>query len=107
MGGWRLTLAWIILAATVYSGSYTGKTMANGQRYDPSNPKIAACNRFPLGTEIVVCNRDKPVCTNAVVMDRMKRDGVIDLSPALAAKLGVVGRGRVKVRTAFKHLNDF
>ena len=94
----------LVLTATVYARQLKGGVMANGQRYDPSQFPVAMNGR-PLNSKIIICRRN--LCVPATVTDRMgsgaKRASQralrrVDLSPALARRLGIRRTGKVVVR---------
>jgi rare lipoprotein A (peptidoglycan hydrolase) len=93
-------LAEVVLTATVYARQLRGSVMANGGRYDPSKSTVAS-NSLPLNSKIIVCRKSR--CAPATVTDRMssrygRRARRVDLSTALARRLGIKGQAKVVVR---------
>lgn len=90
--------------ASYYARSLHGRETASGETFDRTE-MVAAHPRYPLGTRVRVTNRKNGRATEVRINDRgptrpNRKDGVIiDLSPAAAAKLGMIkdGRSRVKV----------
>lgn len=99
----------LLLVATIYAHSYTGKIMSNGLPYDPG-ALTAANNTLPLGSVVRVCRavnnskntiRNVTVCVNVTITDRMNErfPNRIDLSEAAAKQIGVTGKSGVRVYT--------
>jgi rare lipoprotein A (peptidoglycan hydrolase) len=90
----------VVLTATVYASQLRGGVMANGGRYDPSKSTVAMNGR-PLNSEVTVCHGSR--CAPATVTDRMssrygRKARRVDLSAALARRLGIKGKAQVVVR---------
>lgn len=89
--------------ASFYARSLHGRKTASGEAFDRTE-MVAAHPRYPLGTRVRVTNRENGRKTVVRINDRgptraNRKEGVIiDLSPAAAAKLGMLEDGRVKVR---------
>lgn len=90
-------VAELVLLATLYSPHLTGRPMANGQPYNPKALTVAA-NTLPLRSKIILCTPSK--CVRATVTDRIaprfthKR---VDLSEAVARRLGIKSQALVKI----------
>lgn len=90
--------------ASYYARSLHGRETASGEIFDRTE-MVAAHPRYPLGTRVRVTNRKNGRAIVIRINDRgpmrpNRKEGVIiDLSPAAAAKLGMIkdGRSRVKV----------
>ena len=73
--------------------------LANGERFDDSDPTVAAHKELPLGTELLVTNPANGKTIVVVVQDRgpySKDNGVVrdlDLSKAAAQKLSMLNTG--------------
>lgn len=86
--------------ASFYGKSHEGKTMANGE---PFNPRALTCASwsFPLGTTVVVGHNDKSVVVR--VTDRgparrlVAKGRVIDLSEKAFASLASTNLGLINV----------
>ncbi len=84
--------------ASFYSRKFSGRKMANGERYDPE-VFSAAHAKLPLGTKLKVTNIDNDSDNGRVlyveVTDRMSpyTKNILDLSPAAAKYLNHTGRG--------------
>ncbi len=76
--------------ASVYSRSFDGKKMANGEHYDPQ-AHVAASKSLPIGTVAKVTNLENGKSTEVRVADRGPFvDGrVVDLTPRAAADIGL------------------
>ena len=90
----------LALTATVYASQLRGGVMANGRRYDPSKSTVAM-NSHPLNSKIIVCRGSR--CEQATVTDRLssrygRKARRVDLSTALARRLGIKGKAKVVVR---------
>jgi len=70
-------------------------TMADGTPFNPDDPTIAASNRWPLGTRLMVCHGERciPVC----VRDRGSFGHAVDLSRAAFALLAPLSSGVIEV----------
>jgi len=85
------------LDATYYDPSLAGETMANGQRYDPRNPRVASSNRHRLGTLLLLRRADGAAAVVVEIMDRGSPDVGLDLSEAAFQRLGSLQEGRIPV----------
>jgi rare lipoprotein A len=76
--------------ASIYSKSFDGKKMADGERYSP-HAEVAASKSLPLGTVAKVTNLDNGKSVEVKVEDRgpFVKDRVVDLTPNAASKLGL------------------
>ena len=93
-------LAEAVLNATIYARQLRGGLMANGQPYDPSKFTVAMDGR-PLNSRITVCRNS--LCVPATVTDRLssrygRKARRVDLSAALARRLGIKSQAKVIVR---------
>jgi rare lipoprotein A (peptidoglycan hydrolase) len=72
-----------------------GDGMADGTPFNPDDPMIAAGNRWPLGTRLMVCHGERciPVC----VRDRGGFGHAVDLSRAAFALLAPLSSGVIDV----------
>jgi len=80
--------------ASYYARHFTGRRMANGQRFDPDS-NSAAHRYLPFGTVLQVTNPANGRTAVVVVRDRgpFTRGRVLDLSPRVAGDLGMKGAG--------------
>ncbi len=80
-----------------YAEKFQGRRTASGQRFD-KNAMTAAHRSLPFGTKIEVTNLDNGKSVIVVVNDRgpYSRDRILDVSPAAARKLGLLGKGTIK-----------
>jgi rare lipoprotein A len=89
------------LASYYHPHRFTGRTMANGERFDPRS-NSAAHRTLPLGTEAMVTNLNTGESRRVVIDDRGPhiRGRIIDVSPRIAEELGMRGAGlaRVEIR---------
>jgi rare lipoprotein A (peptidoglycan hydrolase) len=85
------------LEATYYHPSLVGEPMANGQPYDPRNPRLASSNRHRLGTVLLLRRADGSAAVEVEVMDRGSADLGLDLSEAAFQRLGPLQEGRIPV----------
>ena len=85
------------LDATYYDPSLTGEPMANGQPYDPRNPRLASSNRHRLGTVLLLRRADSARAVVVEVMDRGSPELGLDLSEAAFQQLAPLREGRVPV----------
>ena len=89
--------------ATFYSSHFQDHKTASGRIFD-KNKAMAAHRTYPFGTVVRVTNLNNGRSVNVVIVDRgpygkNRRKGVIiDVSPSAAAKLGMLKRGKAKVR---------
>ncbi len=85
------------LDATYYDPSLAGEPMANGQPYDPRNPRLASSNRHRLGTLLLLRRTDSARAVVVEVMDRGSPELSLDLSEAAFQQLAPLQVGRVAV----------
>jgi rare lipoprotein A len=84
--------------AAFYSNRYHGARTYNGERYN-KNALTCAHKTYPMGTKLKVTCLDNDKSVVVRVNDRMSsKRNVIDLSRAAASKLGMIGKGTVKVK---------
>ena len=78
--------------------NFTGRPMANGDRFDP-NSNSAASRTLPLGTVAEVTNLQNGETRRVVIEDRGPYVGgrIIDVSPRTATELGMRDEGVVPV----------
>ncbi len=76
--------------ATWYGPGFVGKTMANGQIYQPDDATTTASNAFPIGSQLRVTSPKTGRTITVVVRDtgRFPYPDVLDLSPAAFQLLG-------------------
>ena len=80
--------------ASYYAPRFNGRTMADGQRYEPKGT-AAASKTLPLGTTVKVTNLDTDKSAIAQVEDRgpYVRGRIIDVSANVAEKLEMEDAG--------------
>lgn len=85
--------------ASYYGPQFSGRKMANGERFNP-NSNSAAHRSLPLGTVAEVTNLENGRSVTVKVEDRgpYAKNRVIDLSPRNAEELGMKKAGRAPVR---------
>jgi rare lipoprotein A len=83
-------------SATYYHPSLSGRTKANGQRYNP-NAMTAASNNYRLGQRVRVTNRKTGRSVVVTITDRCGNCS-IDLSTAAFRQIAPLKQGRVSVR---------
>ncbi len=85
--------------ATWYGGRFHGRRTASGEPFD-QNALTAAHRRLPFGTLVRVTRLDTKQGVTVRINDRgpYGKGRIVDLSKAAAKKLGMLGRGVVKVR---------
>lgn len=99
--------------ATYYAARFIGRKTTSGERYDPER-MTAAHATLPLKTVVQVINRSTGQGVQVVINDRCRkrRFQLIDLSRAAAEKIGLWGKGAMKVliipqtRTALDELME-
>lgn len=99
--------------ATYYAARFIGRRTSSGERYDPDR-LTAAHATLPLKTIVQVVNRTTGQSVQVVINDRCRkrRFQLIDLSRAAAMKIGLWGKGAMKVliipqtRTALDELME-
>ena len=84
--------------ASYYASRFIGRKTSSGIRYHPDK-MTAAHQSLPLGTVVRVVNPDTQQEVQVTVNDRCapKRFPFIDLSRAAAKKIGLWGKGKIKV----------
>ncbi|HEY3308866.1 MAG TPA: septal ring lytic transglycosylase RlpA family protein [Desulfuromonadaceae bacterium] len=84
--------------ASYYASRFIGRRTTSGYRYHPDK-MTAAHQSLPLGTVVRVVNPDTNQEVHVTVNDRCapKRFPFIDLSRAAAKKIGLWGKGKIKV----------
>jgi rare lipoprotein A len=84
--------------ASYYAKRFEGRRTTSGQRYHPEK-MTAAHQSLPLGTVVRVVNQATSQEVHVTVNDRCARKPYpfIDLSRAAAKKIGLWGKGKVKV----------
>lgn len=89
------------IASYYHAQHFTGRPMANGERFDP-NSNSAAHRTLPFGTMVEVTNLLNGETRTVVIEDRgpFVAGRIIDLSPRIARELGMrdAGLARVEVR---------
>jgi len=84
--------------ASFYGPRFTGRRMANGQRFDPNSDTIAH-RSLPFGTVVRVTNLENGRSATARVLDRGPwiRGRIVDVSPRIARDLGMLRSGIARV----------
>lgn len=84
--------------ASVYSTRLSGRTMADGTRFDPRSD-AAASKTLPLGTTARVTNLENGRTTVVTIQDRGPhvRGRILDVSPKHARRLGIGEEGTAPV----------
>lgn len=84
--------------ASVYASRLAGRRMADGGRFDPRSDTVAS-RTLPLGARVRVTNLRTGRTAIGHVRDRGPgvRRRILDLSPGLAARLGMDGTGTAPV----------
>jgi rare lipoprotein A len=82
-----------------YAEKFQGRKTASGQRFD-KNAFTAAHRSLPFGTKVAVTNLANGKSVIVEINDRgpYAEDRILDLSPAAARKIGLLGRGTVKAK---------
>lgn len=84
------------VTATYYHDDFNGKKTASGQRFD--NSKFTAAHKtLPMGTNLLVTNEKNNKRVTVVVNDRIKTEGVLDLTSRAAKAIGI-SKGKVLVK---------
>jgi len=89
--------------ATYYASHFQGRKTASGRIFD-KNKAMAAHRTYPFGTVVRVTNLRNKRSVNVVIVDRgpygkNRREGaIIDVSPAVAARLGMLRTGQTRVK---------
>ena len=84
--------------ATYYAKRFEGRRTSSGQRYHPDK-MTAAHYTLPMGTVVRVVNPKTNQEVQVTINDRCapKKFNFIDLSKAAAKKIGLWGKGKIKV----------
>ncbi|MDD2308895.1 MAG: septal ring lytic transglycosylase RlpA family protein [Desulfuromonadaceae bacterium] len=84
--------------ASYYAHRFVGRRTASGHRYNPDK-LTAAHQSLPLGTVVRVVNPASKQEVHVTITDRCapKSFHFIDLSRAAAKKIGLWGKGKIKV----------
>jgi rare lipoprotein A len=84
--------------ASYYAKRFEGRRTTSGKRYHPDK-MTAAHYSLPLGTVVRVVNPATKQEVHVTITDRCARKAFhfIDLSRAAAKKIGLWGKGRIKV----------
>lgn len=84
--------------ASYYARRYEGRRTTSGRRYNPEK-LTAAHESLPLGTVVRVVNPASKQEVHVTINDRCARKSFhfIDLSRAAAKKIGLWGKGKIKV----------
>ena len=84
--------------ASWYGHPHHGRRTASGEIYD-MNKMTAAHRTLPLGTRVLVTNRENGRTVEVRINDRgpFRKNRVLDLSYAAARSLGAVGEGVIPV----------
>ena len=82
-----------------YADKFHGRKTASGARFD-KNAMTAAHRTLPFGTKVEVTNLGNGKSVIVEVNDRgpYSEDRILDVSPAAARKLGMMGTGTAKAR---------
>jgi len=95
-------------SATFYAPYFDGRLTASGQIFD-QNKAIAAHRSYPFGTVVrVTCLRNRR-SVNVVIVDRgpyrknQRQGAIIDLSRSAAEELGIISKGRARVKVEVLH----
>jgi len=82
-----------------YADKFQGRRTASGKRFD-KDAFTAAHRSLPFGTKVEVTNLSNGKSVIVEINDRgpYAEDRILDLSPAAARKIGLLGRGTVKAR---------
>jgi rare lipoprotein A len=84
--------------ASYYAKRFEGRKTTSGHRYHPEK-MTGAHHSLPLGTVVRVINSSTSQEVNVIINDRCARKPYpfIDLSRAAAKKIGLWGKGKIKV----------
>ncbi len=84
--------------ASYYANRFEGRRTTSGYRYDPEK-MTAAHESLPLGTVVRVVNPANGQEVHVTITDRCASQSFhfIDLSRAAAKKIGLWGKGKIKV----------
>ena len=84
-----------------YADRFHGRLTASGARFD-KNAFTAAHRSLPFGTRVEVTNLSNGKSVIVEITDRgpYARKRILDLSPAAARKIGMIGEGTVRAKVA-------
>ncbi|TDH58346.1 septal ring lytic transglycosylase RlpA family protein [Dankookia rubra] len=84
--------------ASYYAPQFSGRPMANGQRFDPAS-NTAAHRTLPFGTRVRLTNTANGRTAEVVIADRgpFSHRRIFDLSPRTADELGMRRAGVARV----------
>lgn len=84
--------------ASYYARHFTGRRMANGNRFDPHSDTVAH-RTLPFGTVVRVTNLNNGLSTTGTVQDRgpWTRGRIVDLSPRIARNIDMIRSGVARV----------
>jgi len=76
--------------ASVYAQNFSGRRMANGERFDPGS-SAAASKSLPIGTVAKITNLRTGQSTQVEVKDRgpFVPGRIVDLAPQAASRIGI------------------
>lgn len=82
-----------------YAEKFHGRKTASGRRFD-KNAFTAAHRSLAFGTKVEVTNLSNGKSVIVEINDRgpYAEDRILDLSPAAARKIGLIGQGTAKAR---------
>jgi peptidoglycan lytic transglycosylase len=86
-----------------YAEKFHGRKTASGARFD-KNAMTAAHRSLPFGTKVEVTNLDNGKSVTVEVNDRgpYSDKRILDVSPAAARKLGMMGTGTANAKVVVK-----
>lgn len=86
-----------------YADKFHGRKTASGARFD-KHAFTAAHRTLPFGTKVEVTNVETGASVVVEVNDRgpFSRNRILDLSPAAARKLGMIGKGTIKAKVVVR-----
>ena len=92
--------SWVWEQASWYGESFEGRTMANGELFDPKQIETAAHKSLPFGTIVLVKNVEKNRELTVVIKDRgpFVSGRAFDLSKAGAEYLGYLKQGVIMLQ---------
>ncbi len=87
--------------ASYYARRFTGRKMANGERFDPAS-NAAASKTLPLGTTARVTNLENGRSAEVEIKDRgpYVAGRTVDVTPKTAEELGIKEQGVAPVEVA-------
>ncbi len=87
--------------ASYYARRFTGRKMANGERFDPAS-NAAASKTLPLGTTARVTNLENGRSAEVEIKDRgpYVAGRTVDVTPKTAEELGITEQGVAPVEVA-------